>query len=50
MSGCLAADDIEVRRLVRYFRLGPLSVQRSLSTLSFPIEFAVCSIPCMCRR
>jgi hypothetical protein len=50
MSGYLAAHDGKVGGLARHFRPELSSAPRSLSAPSFPIEFAVCSIPCMCRR
>jgi hypothetical protein len=50
MSGYFAAHDGAVGGLARHFRPEFSSVPRSLSAPSFPIEFAVCSIPCMCRR
>jgi len=50
MSGYLAARDEKVGGLARHFRPELSSAPRSLSAPSFPIEFAVCSIPCMCRR
>ena len=51
MSGCMATDSGEVWRVVINLRPVLSSVLlRSLLAPSSPIEFAVCSIPCMCRR
>jgi hypothetical protein len=50
MSGCLTTVCGEAWRVVKNLRPVLSPVPRSLLAPSSPIEFAVCSIPCMCRR